>query len=106
MKRPDAVHRIVIALKRYAPEAETILYGSEARGDARRDSDIDLLVLLPDNMSQSAFATRKLEITDRLFDVEMDCNVNISPLIVTRGMWDRMKTPFTVNVLNDGIRLL
>lgn len=105
MKRPEAVRQIAISLKRYAPEAETILYGSEARGDAGRDSDIDLLVLLPDNMSQSAFAARKLEITDRLFDVELDCDINISPLIVTRSMWNRLKTPFTVNVLNDGIRL-
>lgn len=52
MKRPEIVLRIAKAIKQVAPDAKTILYGSEARGDARPDSDIDLLVLLEgDNRS-------------------------------------------------------
>lgn len=34
MKRPDIVHRISETIRRIAPNAQTILYGSEARGDA------------------------------------------------------------------------
>jgi len=105
MKRNHIVRHIADVLRHFAPEAETILYGSEARGDARPDSDIDLLVLLPDTMSRQAFARRKLEITDRLYDVELAADVNISPLIVARSEWRRMKTPFTENVTNDGIVL-
>lgn len=40
MKRPDIVRCIADTLHRIAPNAQAILYGSEARGDARPDSDI------------------------------------------------------------------
>ncbi|MFM9088763.1 MAG: nucleotidyltransferase domain-containing protein [Cyanobium sp.] len=32
------------------PEAEVRLFGSHARGDARPDSDIDLLITVPDEL--------------------------------------------------------
>jgi predicted nucleotidyltransferase len=41
------LERIVAALRAWEPE-RIILFGSHARGDARPDSDLDILVVLPD----------------------------------------------------------
>lgn len=103
MKRPKIVDSISKILRRVAPDCKAILYGSEARGDARADSDIDVLIILPDNYD--TYAQRKIEITESLYDVELATGVAVSPLIVLNSLWDRMKTPFTCNVAKDGILL-
>ncbi|MDE6090795.1 MAG: nucleotidyltransferase domain-containing protein [Duncaniella sp.] len=102
MKRPKIVELISKSMKEIAPEAVTILYGSEARGTAREDSDFDVLVLIPDE-SQKSFAKRKIEIFDKLYEIELERNVMISPIILLKSMWERRRTPFTCNVMNEGI---
>lgn len=103
MKRDQIVSRIAQNLRKVAPDAKAILYGSEARGDARPDSDIDVLVILPDNYD--TFSQRKIEITESLYDVELATGVSVSPLVVLKSLWERMTTPFTCNVAKEGIQL-
>lgn len=105
MKRPEIVKRVAEILRHVAPEARCILYGSEARGDARPDSDIDVLVVLPDDKVQGSFARRKIDIIQSFFDVELETGVSISPLVVLQSMWEQRRTPFTVNVANEGIEI-
>jgi uncharacterized protein len=50
----DAVHRLVAQLD---PD-EIWLFGSRARGDHRPDSDIDLLVVLPDGLPLESYTLR------------------------------------------------
>ncbi|MFG6426973.1 nucleotidyltransferase domain-containing protein [Lepagella muris] len=105
MRRENMVNRIASELRRFAPEADTILYGSEARGEARPDSDIDLLILLPDTFAGLHYVRRRSAISGRLYDLSLDLGVDISPLILPKSVWESRMTPFTVNVRKDGIQL-
>lgn len=105
MRRADIVNRIGKELKKFVPEAEIILYGSEARGESRPDSDIDLLILLPDSNDIQRYISDRSEISGRLFELSLDLGVDISPLVLPRNVWNARKTPFKVNVTNDGIRI-
>jgi len=44
---PAVLDRAVELLVEAAPDATIVLFGSHARGDARADSDVDLLVVEP-----------------------------------------------------------
>ena len=44
--REEILQSIKVILHSVAPDGKVILFGSRARGDAREDSDWDLLILL------------------------------------------------------------
>ena len=83
------------------PNDRMILFGSQARGDARPDSDWDLLVLL--NKEKREFEDE--DIYGYPF-AEMGLNhkTYISVKMYTEKEWDKRRpTPFYKNVERDGI---
>ena len=101
MKRTEIIDQIKDIMRRIAPTAQTILFGSEARGDARIDSDIDLLILIDGEKMTLE------RITLPLYELELKTGVNISPIVMLRKLWENrpFKTPFYINVINEGIIL-
>lgn len=104
MKRTEIVNQISKAIRRVAPTATAILYGSEARGDARPDSDIDVLILLDGDHRD---LKHEDEISGNLYDIELATGVLICPMIVLRKQWENrpFKTPFYMNVMREGVRI-
>ena len=104
MSRKDVVNQISQAIRRVAPTATAILYGSEARGDARPDSDIDVLILLD---GEHRDLKHEDELSGELYEIELATGVLVSPMIMLRKQWENrpFKTPFYVNVMNEGIKI-
>jgi len=104
MRRIEITNKLSEIVHHAAPSAKVILYGSEARGDARKDSDIDLLILL--DTDKITFEDQK-KINYPLYNLEIETGITISPLLLTRKNWENrpFNTPFYINVMNEGIEL-
>jgi len=85
------------------PNERLILFGSQARGDARPDSDWDLLVLLDKPREEfEDFKTYGYPFTEMGFGF----GTHISPKIYTTREWERQKPSlFYKFVEQDGIEI-
>jgi len=94
----------ITALKRkILPNDKLFLFGSQARGDARPDSDWDLLVLLnKDKKYKYDFAKYRHPF------VELGWNAGkyFSTKIFTIEEWEMQQgTPFYKNIMKEGIEI-
>lgn len=86
------------------PEADVILYGSRARGDARPMSDWDFLILVDQPVNWGLVKTLR----NRLYDLELETDHIISSIIRTRAEWNSPQyaiLPFKNAVERDGVQL-
>lgn len=104
MERALVVNQIRETMHRRFPAVQVILYGSEARGDARPDSDFDLLILVNTNrLTYNEMDAIKAP----LYDIELETGADISIMILPRSEWENrpFATPFQTNVQREGITL-
>ena len=104
MKQEEVIERIKETAKRILPEGASLwLYGSRARGDARPDSDYDLLIL----MDKDTLRERDTDIIYDMAELGWDLSAEINAHAYPRSKWNSWSYyPFYKNVEHDKMVLI
>lgn len=82
--------------------AQVWLYGSQARGDAGPDSDIDVLIVTQDKVNLAEARQKTSEIVAAL---SLENDVLISRAFVSQSIFQKAQSPFLKNVRGEAVPL-
>lgn len=108
MRNTKEVNDIVLEIKECltsfygAKIKQVIIYGSFARGEATKDSDIDLLVVVDNNLDP-----RKVEedLDELLFEILLEKGELVSVIAINESIFNNYKSPLLLNVREEGVIL-
>jgi len=103
-KQSEALRQIKTRVLTAFTVVDFVLYGSAARGETDEESDLDLMIVLSAPISRF----KRHEITDIVFDVNLEFGTNFSTLVVDQQTWDTgmiSVLPLRDEIIRDGIRL-
>lgn len=100
----ELLHDLRTALQRVYGDrlAELVLFGSRARGDARQDSDVDVLVVLRDGGRLVPEVRRTSGVVAEL---SLQYGRVVSLVFTSSADRERAATPLLLNIRRDGIAL-
>ena len=84
----QALDKLIAELKASWPGVKAKIFGSKVKGIADDESDLDILILLPGEVSED---TRK-QIIHKVFDINLVYETNLSALIMSKGEWEGRPT--------------
>lgn len=100
----DLLQRCKTAIRNIIKDADVILYGSRARGDADRDSDYDILIIADGPVDMNL----KKEILSNVYPLELETGAVLTLIVYSKQHWYSplyRAMPFHKNVERDGVLL-
>lgn len=84
---------------------QVILYGSYARGDFHKDSDVDIMILL--DISDMEIKSYRHQLSHVTYDFNMDYDLDIKPIAKSEDHFLKWveNYPFYANVSKEGVTL-
>lgn len=100
-KKKEILARISKSVQETEPQAEIVLFGSRARGEEKKDSDWDILILVP----YSVDLTTEQRFRHKLFELELEYGQVFSIFVYSKAEWEKKHhvTPFYKNIEKEGI---
>jgi len=81
---------------------QIIVYGSYARGKETKDSDIDILVVIDDNLNPTEVEE---SIDSLLFKILLEEEELCSMIAIPERIFKNYRTPFLLNVKKEGVSI-
>lgn len=100
----ELLRRCKKAIRRVVPDADVILYGSRARGDAHDYSDYDILIIVNGPVDMRL----KEKILDHVYPLELETGAILTLFTYSKQKWDSplyRAMPFHKNVDREGVLL-
>jgi len=100
----ELLHRCKRAIRQVVPDADVILYGSRARGDADKYSDYDILIIVNGQVNMAL----EKKIHENVYPLELETCEVLTLIVYSKQQWDSplyRAMPFHKNVDLEGVVL-